>query len=59
MIDLGPAPLGSLVRVQGKAALVTGGAAGIGKAIAYRLTIDLSSCMHGSPLPVDGGFLSK
>lgn len=33
----GLAPLASLVSLQGKTALVTGGAAGIGKAIAYRL----------------------
>lgn len=33
----GPAPLASLVSLHGKTALVTGGAAGIGKAIAYRL----------------------
>lgn len=33
----GPVPLETLISLKGKTALVTGGAAGIGKAIAYRL----------------------
>jgi hypothetical protein len=60
-------PIKSLIRLDGKTAVITGAARGIGAAAAYRFAeagadpvlVEASSYITGALIPVDGGFLSS
>ncbi len=45
-------------RFAGRAALITGGASGLGRAVGIRLASDEASFITGAILPVDGGYLA-